>query len=389
MDIMPTQRYTESLQSVEKQDKCIKKIKLVMIASYLQMDGIGSVIMNYCTHLDRNRFDITIIAGIPVSGGNKIKCVENDIHLKELPKRKSSPMKFFKELNMELSGESYDICHIHGNSATNTIELFIAWRNHIKVRIMHCHSSQCEFRKIHQILLPIFKRLYTKAFACSELAGNWIFGQNKFTVIPNAFETEQYRFDPIKREHYRKELSVGESFLIGFVGRINAPKNYWYVIRCFEEYWKENPQTKLLMVGTGEGIEEIEQYMKSSLCKNNIVLYGESGDISGILSAMDVFLFPSRYEGLGIAAIEAQINGLPCMISDRVPREVQLSDQCVFLPIGDENISLWIEKLRESSELAIDRAAFYVDHQKEIRRYDIRESVKFVEDLYLRYISAV
>ncbi len=365
----------------------MKKVKVVMIADRLQLDGIGTVIMNYCNHLDKHRFDITIMTGSPIAEANKNKCAENDIHLIELPKRKSSPMKFYRALNKKLAAVNYDICHIHGNSATNTIELLIAWKNHIKVRIMHCHTSQCQHIKMHQMLLPIFKRLYTKAFACSEIAGNWIFEKDKFTVIPNAFETDKYRFDSIKREDYRKELDVKDAFLIGFVGRLNASKNYWYIVKCFEEYWHKNPQAKLLMVGDGAGKEELKQYVNASACKNNIIIYGESEDIQGILSAIDVFVFPSHYEGLGIAAIEAQISGLPCIISNQVPREVRISNQCVFMPIGDKDIPLWTEKLQEFKELSIDRAAFYMEHQKEIERYDIKEAVKFVEGLYLQCLT--
>lgn len=362
----------------------MKKIKLVMIADRLQLNGIGCVIMNYCTHLDRNKFDITIAAGTPVTEAYKHKCTENGIHLIELPERKSSPMKFYRALNKKLAAVNYDICHVHGNSATNTIELLIAWKSHIKIRVMHCHNSQCQHIKMHRMLLPIFKRLYTKAFACSEIAGDWIFGKDKFTMIPNAFETGKYRFDPIKREDYRNKLNAKDAFLIGFVGRLNAQKNYWYTVKCFEEYWHKNPGAKLLMVGDGAGKEELEQYVNASACKNNIIIYGESEDIQGILSAIDVFVFPSRYEGLGIAAIEAQISGLPCIISNQVPREVQISNQCVFLPIGDEDIPLWTEKLQEFKALSIDRAAFYMEHQKEIERYDIKEAVKFVEGLYLQ-----
>lgn len=365
----------------------MRKIKLAMITDYLQLDGIGTVIMNYCTHLDRSKFDITIITGVPVAESNRFKCVQSDIQLIELPKRKVSPLKFYKSLDRELATGKYDICHVHGNSATKTIELFIAWKNHVKVRVMHCHNSQCQHIKMHQMLLPIFKRLYTKAFACSEIAGNWIFGKDKFTVIPNAFETGKYRFDPIKREDYRNELNIKDAFVIGFVGRLNAQKNYWYTVKCFEEYWHKNPQAKLLMVGDGAGKGELEQYVNASACKNNIIIYGESEDIQGLLSTIDVFVFPSRYEGLGIAAIEAQISGLSCIISNQVPREVQLSNQCVSLPIGDENIALWVGKLQEFSELSIDRTAFYEEHQKEFRQYDIKEAAEFVEGLYLQCLE--
>lgn len=370
---------------MEKGYSTMKKLRVVMVTNSLKRDGISSVIMNYCTHLNPDKFEITIISGASVVETNKIKCIDHGIQLIELPERKTASRAFYRALNRTLAEGNYDICHVHGNSATSLAELLIAQMNHIKVRIMHCHNSQCQHKIIHLLLSPIFKRMYTGAFACSRLAGNWIFGANKFTVIPNAFEIEQYSFDMTKRQQYRKDLNLGNNFVIGYVGRINYQKNCWYVLKCFEKYLAENPKARLLLVGDGPEREELEKYVEHSSYRNSVTVYGESEDVPGLLSAMDIFLFPSRYEGLGISAVEAQISGIPCIISDVVPEEVQIAGQSIFLPIGDGNISLWIDKIREFSQLSANRNAFFRDNRNVILKYDIKAASRTLEDLYYKY----
>lgn len=365
----------------------MEKLRVAMVTDSLKRDGISSVIMNYCTHLDPDKFEITVISGASVAETNKIECIDHDIQLIELPERKTRSREFYSALSRKLAEGNYDICHVHGNSATNLAELLIARRNHIKVRIMHCHNSQCQHKKVHLMLSPIFKRMYTAAFACSRLAGDWIFGVNKFTVIPNAFEIERYRFDMTKRQQYRRDLNLDNDLVIGYVGRINYQKNCWYALKCFEKYSAENPRARLLLVGNGPEREELEKYVERSSYRNSVIVYGESEDVPGLLSAMDVFLFPSRYEGLGISAIEAQISGIPCIISDAVPREAQLVSQSIFLPVGDESISLWVDKLREFSRLSVNRDAFYRNNRKEFLKYDIESASRNLEGLYYEYFS--
>ncbi len=363
------------------------KLRVVMIADSMKMDGISTVIINYCTHLNLEKFKVTIMAGAPVAEANKRKCAEYGIQIVELPERKKSYIKFCKVLNRKLREGKYDICHVHGNSATKVTELMFAWRNHICTRVMHCHTTRCQHIWIHRILSPIFKKAYNRALACSIQAGEWIFGKNKFVVLPNAFEVGRFAFNPSKRKSYRKELDMEDAFVLGFVGRLNDQKNYWYALKCFEKYLCENPRARLLIVGDGAGRDGLIEYVNSSSYKNKITVYGESDDVSGLLSAMDVFLFPSCYEGLGIAAVEAQISGIPCIISDAVPREVRISEQIDFLPIGEENISLWVDKIRKIEGLPVNREVSCRENRRASSGYDIKEAVKFLEHFYTRSVA--
>lgn len=360
----------------------MKKIKLAMIADCLRLDGISAVIMNYCTHLNLDKFEITIISGAPVTPVHRKRCDEVGIRVVELPVRKKAKIKYYVELSRVLKEEHFDICHVHGNSATSSVELFLAVVNGAKVRIMHCHNSMCQHKTLHNLLLPIFKHLYTQGFACSSLAGNWIFGKNRFKIIPNGFETEKFRYDSNKRIRYRKQMNLEGCMVIGHVGQINYQKNTEFSIRLFEKEFADDDLARLILVGNGRDKEIYKEYIENSVCKNKIILYGESDDVPGLLSAMDIFIFPSRYEGLGISVVEAQISGLPCVISNAVPKEVQVSKNTIFLPIKEENLKDWSSAIRTFASLKADREKALEKNISDIEKYNIHNCARMLENEY-------
>lgn len=365
----------------------MKKIKLAMIVDCLRLDGISAVIMNYCTHLDLDKFDITIVSGAPITPVHRKRCDEIGIRVVGLPVRKKEKLKYYIKLGRILKEGHFDICHVHGNSATSSVELVLAAIHGVPIRIMHCHNSRCQHESVHKVLVPVFKRLYTQAFACSALAGNWIFGEGKFKVLSNGFETEKFKFNIDKRNSYRSQLGLDGKFVIGHVGQINNQKNTEFSIKLFETVFAKDDSAYLLLVGNGRDKETYEEYVKNSACRNKIILYGESDDVPGILSAMDVFIFPSRYEGLGISVIEAQINGLPCIISDAVPRETQISENVVFLPIGEENYKKWGNLINFYRGCETCREKSYAENSSGIDNYDISHCAQILEDEYLRLYS--
>ena len=364
-----------------------EKIKVAMITSNLAMTGIGSVVVNYSKYMNKDKYEVTIIAGEPIASSYIDICLANNITIIKLPSRRLKPKDFYFSLWQVLKKHEYSICHVHGNSATSSIELFLAALNGVKVRIMHCHTSECQHKKMHQLLSPFFKHLYTAAFACSSLAGNWIFGEGKFKVLQNGFETERFKFNIDKRNMYRSQLGLAGKFVIGHVGQINYQKNTEFSIKLFETFFAENDSACLLLVGNGRDRETYEEYIKNSACRDKIILYGESNDIPGMLSAMDVFIFPSRVEGLGIAVIEAQINGLPCVISDVVPKEVQVSKNVNFLPIGEENMKKWFLEIMKFGSLNIEREKEYEANISKIEKFNICVCAKVLENEYELLLS--
>ncbi len=362
------------------------KINLAMIADNLDVHGISIVIMNYCTKLNPDRFNISILAGAPINEEYRKTCSRLGINITELPSRKQSPKDFYKALYRELKANRYDIAHIHGNSATITIELFLAWLSKTKVRIAHSHNSTCSYMRAHKVLHPFFNMLYTHGFACSELAGKWLFGDKKFYVIPNGFETERFKFSRSGRDSIRRELGLSDDkFVLGHVGRFNDQKNHTFLLKIFRETARINPDAYLLLVGSGPDMDKIKALIQEHEYKDRIIVYGESNRTEDLYSAMDIFVFPSKHEGLGIVLIEAQISGLPCVASDAVPGEAMISHEFTFLPL--ENETKWAEVIDGYSKNISDRGNRYSENESSIMKYDIVSNAEYVSDLYIKFLS--
>lgn len=365
----------------------MSKIKIAMIINDFNLNGISMVVLNYCMHMDLSRFDITILTGVPVASSNYRECRKLGIKVISLPSRKKNSISFYKALFKTLSKNKFDIVHVHGNSAMITIELIIAFLNNIKVRIAHCHNSTCSNMKMHKILLPVFNKVYTHGFACSSLAGKWLFGERKYYVIPNGFEVEKFQFNADMRKKVRKELNVEDKFLIGHIGRFNDQKNHPFLLKVFHRIAKKNPDAVLVLVGGGPDFEKIREIVNNHPYKDRIILYGETEHTEELYNAMDIFVFPSKYEGLGIVLLEAQISGLPCIASDVIPHDVVISDNIEFLPLGNENISLWSNFVLKYCGRVYDRKELFNKNKHLIERYDIVKNAEYLSNLYVEFFK--
>ena len=358
-----------------------EKIKVAMVTNHFDITGIGTVMMNYCKALNKNKYDLTILTGLPIAEKYEKECQENGIHLVALPARHSEPQKHYIALWRALKKGHYDIIHDHGNSSIMAIELTIAKISGVKNRIAHSHNSICPNMKVHKILNPYFRTIYTKALACGKLAGNWLFGENNFEILPNGFHTEDFAFSKENRDAIRTELGIGNQLVIGHIGRINAQKNQEYLLDVFEEVASRRNDAILLIVGTGPDEEKIRTRVQEHPYKNRIILYGETDNPTAFYSAMDVFAFPSRYEGLPVVLMEAQISGLPCIVSDKVTPEVDLGD--ISWQSIDANPEKWANVVLAFGQRSKqERIAYKENHQSQIGEYDIAQSVKQLDRIY-------
>ncbi len=358
-----------------------KTIHLAVVVNDLNINGISTVVYNYCTNMDMSKFKIDILAGEPIDDFYKNEYQKFNIDIIALPERKTSALKYYLSLFKSLN-KKYDIVHIHGNSATITIELFLAMLKGIKVRIAHSHNSTCSNMKVHKILYPFFKRLYTHGFACSSLAGNWLFRDEKYYIIPNAFDTKRFQFNNQARLEIRKELNLEDKLVVGHIGRFNNQKNHLFLLEVFESLCKKNDDIVMILVGNGPDFSKIKSVIDSHPFKERIIIYGETSRTEDVYSAMDVFVFPSKFEGLGIVALEAQMSGLPCVVSDVLPQEVVIGDNIVFKNLNDSLESWGDVILDKISDCTCDREKYFTDNNSTISKYDISESVKLVEKLY-------
>lgn len=349
---------------------------LIINTCGLGIGGITSHMINYSENLPKD-----IILSIVVTGVYEQSVIDvftqRGFNIIFLPNRKTNPVKYIMKLKSILKQKKYDVIHVHGNSATMAIELGLAKKYKIKTRIAHCHNSQCDHPKLNRLLSHYFKGLYTDALACSDLAGEWIFGTGSYKVLHNAIDLNKYAFSNEVRIEYRNELNIDEDAIaIGHIGNMNEQKNQKFLIKVFNELLKSK-KAVLLLIGTGSLKNELIELAKKLKISNKIRFLGLRDDVSNLMCAMDIFVFPSLWEGLGMVAIEAQANGLPVLASTAVPQEVCLSDRIQYLSL-DEPMEIWCdgicELLSKSKSRIIDREKF--------KNYDINSEKKHLLEIY-------
>lgn len=358
-------------------------IKIAYITKNLAANGITNVVMNYGMRLEKSRFELTIIAGDPIESIYENKLIQRGINVIKLPSKKKNPFAYYGKIWKELKN-NYQIVHIHCNSATSIVELLMARLAGIKVRIVHCHNITCDHVAIHKALQPVLKKLYTYGFACSDAAGKWMFGSSSYEVLPNAFQTDKFVFDDSKRNAVRESLKITDKFVIGNVARFNDQKNHEYLLRIFEEVASKRDNAVLLLVGNGPNLDKIKQKIEEHPYQNRIIYYGITDNVTELYSAMDVFVLPTKYEGLGIVFVEAQINGLPVVTSDRVPCEVNIENRVQFLPLKSD-VQEWVEAVLTAPR--IERATFYTTHKDSFDKYNISKCINQLESKYRKLVE--
>jgi len=360
----------------------MEKIKIAMLTEGLKLNGISCVIMNYCRKLDRNKYEITIFSSGSVIPEYARELKKLNIDIIKVPSKKSgTPLNYYKFLKKNLVKEKFDIVHFHCNSATVTLELFIAKLNKIKTRITHCHSIGSHYAIVHKLLKPFCNLLVTKKIACSQAAGKWLYGNSKYKVLKNAFDIYKFEYNENFRKQIRSEIKINDDvYVIGHVGRFNGTKNQEYLFKIFDVIAEKIPNSILMMVGLGPDFDRFEQMREKSRFKEKIILYGETNNPEKVYSAMDIFLFPSFYEGFGIAVIEAQLSGLKCIVSKNVPEDVKMTNELEFIPIGEENIVIWSNSILKHYK---NCERINVDLKNEnILNFDITNTVKELEKIY-------
>lgn len=294
----------------------------------------------------------------------------------------------YRQLKKLLREEKYDYAHIHADVANKLLVSGLAAK-HAKVAniIFHSHSSDVDgnHRKmkkfIHRICRRPLKYIGTHFVACSHIAAEWMFPNipiDQIIIINNGIDLDKFRFNPLIRERVRGELGITDELLLGHVGRFGYQKNHEYLIKIMKEIKNKGIRAKLLLVGEGPKYEEIKALVHTESLEGEIIFAGASKRVHELLQAMDIFLLPSRFEGLPIVGVEAQAAGLPVIFSDRITKEVILSEAAVSLPISENALPQWLNAIKELSKW--DRR----DGTKDIidKGFTIENTVSKFEQIY-------
>ena len=246
----------------------------------------------------------------------------------------------------------YDVVHIHtGSVSVLAIAAQEAKRCGVKKVIAHAHTGSAHKNMKHELVkLAYLPRIAKNAdcfCACSKQAAHWQFSDkiadNNTVIVRNGINVEKYLFSFEKRESMREQLNIRrDEYVIGNVGRFSDEKNHSFLLKVFCEIVKEYKDCRLMLIGAGDNYSAIEQEIKRQNMTDKIILTGSVNNVWDYLQAMDVFVVPSKYEGLSLASIEAEASGLPVVASNNVPSDIQLSEDVVFLSL-DDDIKSWGE----------------------------------------------
>lgn len=314
-----------------------KKILVISTVRY-RTNGISSVIHNLYVNDVFKDAQVTFV--FPVGGD---ETMEKQLVLfgfkVEIISRKNI-FSYIKRLKRIMKQNSFDAIHVHGNSSTIFLEIHLAKKYHIPVRIAHSHNSYCKHRIIHKIFKPLLNKEITHPIACSDVAGRWLFYKN-FTIIPNTINAERFKFDNDARKQARNSLGLKNEIVIGNIGNMVEQKNQLYLINFFSEICKLNDNFVLIIIGDGALKDTLKERIVNLHLEKKVFLLGKRYDVDKLYQAMDIFVLPSLFEGFPIVLIEAQTSGLPCYVSNVVTHTSDLTGNVHFLPIGKDSISIW------------------------------------------------
>lgn len=311
----------------------MKKVLVVFTTAFVRTGGLTSVMMNYWRAMDRTGLSFDFASTNKIDDLLLEEISREGCRYYQLPPRKNV-LSYYMALKKLSRG--YDVVHVHANSATSAIELMAAKMAGVRKRIHHNHTSKTSYPLLNKLLHPIFKHSYTDAIACSDAAGEWLFGKGNYLVLPNAIDVDQFKYNPESRNKIRKEFCISDDdFVVGHIGKFMDAKNHEFLINVFAKYHATHPQTKLLLVGDGAWRPKIENWVAESGCQDSIIMAGLRSDIPAIVQAFDVFVFPSIYEGLPLTVLEAQSSGLPCLISSNVTNAVNIGRDVNMKDLAD------------------------------------------------------
>lgn len=298
-------------------------IRVLHVLGGLGSGGAENLIMNWYRAIDRSKIQFDFLVR---SDDNNFV---DEIHELGGSIYYTSPfprhaIRNYQETDALLKTGKWDVVHVHGNAALYMTALVLAKKYRVPCRIMHSHSIQAKrsfFSIIHVFNRTRLKRYTTEQIACSADAGKWMFGKTSFHVLKNAINVNSFSFSMIDRRSAREEFCLSNRFVVGHVGRFAEPKNHSFLLEIFKQIRKTRTDATLLLVGDGELEEQVKRKALEMGLEDAIVFAGRRNDVGRLMSAMDVFVFPSLWEGLGIVLVEAQTNGLPCFASREILTE--------------------------------------------------------------------
>ena len=338
----------------------MKKV-LVGYISEGKADGINSYIRNFCNSLsDKDvqidfltRDDNLTLESLEIKGNNIYKVSRN-----------RNPIKQFKEMKNIVSQNEYDVAYFNVSESFNCIGIIAAKLFNVKKVVVHSHSSGVEksskmktivFKMVNAICKSVMVACADVKLACSKKAAEWLYtkdivNKRKYDIIFNAVDYNKFQFDKDVRDDIRKKYELENKFVVGHVGRFCYPKNHGYLMDIFKEIAEKKDNAVLVCAGDGPDYDNVREYAKEIGLSDNVVFLGAINNVHELVQSFDIFLLPSRFEGLPIVAVEAQFSGVPCLFSANIDDNVVIGENTKLIPVGQEDVDKWVVNTLECTE---------------------------------------
>ncbi len=356
--------------------------RVLHVVTYMGRGGLETMLMNYYRQMDREQvqFDFLVHRDFEADYDREILDMGGKIHhvSRLIPWSRSyqGELKaFFRE------HPEYRIVHVH-QDCLSSVALKAAKDCGVPVRIAHSHCASQDrnwkylVKRHYAKQIPLYA---TDLFACGEQAGAWMFGDVKFQVINNAIDSEKYVYSPETASRVREAFGLRDALVVGHVGRFDPVKNHTFLLDVFQELAALRPDSRLFLVGKGPEEAEMQRKAERLGLKDKVIFAGLRNDVHELMQAMDVFVFPSHYEGLPVVTVEAQAAGLPCLLSDRISDECVCTQGLVRMKSPDDPPKDWAKEILTCAETK------RTDRRQEIRDrgFDIVQAAQALQEFYL------
>lgn len=371
--------------------------KVLHYVGSMHRGGMEMFIMNLFRHIDRRElmFDFAIHGTDVGDFQEEIQNLGGNWYF--FPQMRKNPVRYRKawRLFWKVHAREYCAFHFHTNSLANVIALEEAVRAGIPIRIIHSHSSMANkgrlqwlndiLHKLHQKKLPT---LATHLFTCSDKAALWLFGDVKFDRLPliqinNGIAIDEFRYNETNRQQIRNRLGLDGVKIVGHMGTFLPVKNHKFIVEVIEKAYQMNPDVRCVLLGRGHMYEETKELVAARKLNDVILFMGVQENVNAWLSAMDVFIMPSLYEGLPVSLIEVQANGLPAIVSDTITDSVKLQENMYYKALSDGPAE-WAKEMIKVMDRG-DRV--YCSDCIAARGFDIKETAKLYEKIIFENVS--
>lgn len=361
---------------------------ILQIPAHLYIGGVEKVARDIGIYADQRDYQIHYIVFDKEIGNYEEELIAHGSKVFHLQEPSLDYRKFLNNIRQIMSETHYDVVHAHTMFNSGWFML-VARLMKVPIRITHAHSAldiESSFKvRIYESLMRQFILINATDFiACGEKAGIRLFGEKTYrqkgNLILNGIDVMRFRFNLDNRIKIKEMLGLETNFVIGHVGHLLDVKNQKYLIELMPEILKKKPDAVLLLLGDGPDRQMLETTVQELKLQDHVIMTGNVPNVNEYLSAMDVFAFPSLYEGMPLSIIEVQANGLPCILSTGVPEDVYLTD--LLLPLELSEPASWVDAICSARR---DNSQKYASILK-ASGFDTESVMQKIYDVYKRNI---